>query len=153
MYQPYDTTWNDTFATDVPNKIMLSVPTSIVNQTTTLISGRTKTPYDFIFAADSEPTGWSGAETQGNLYAWSRASPAGSGLYATNGIFGGGGGGGRIQYGGNSFIQPPGGSLYAGAGGTHSGGNGAVPGGGGAGNSSAGQAGNGGAGNMRVYHV
>ena len=152
-YKPYDTTWNDTSATDIPNKIMLSVPTSIVNQTTTLASGRTKTPYDFIFAANSEPTGWAGAETTGNLYAWSRASSAGSGLYATNGIFGGGGGGGRIQYGGNSFIQPPGGSLYAGAGGTHSSGAGAVPGGGGAGNSASGQAGAGGAGNMRVYHV
>ena len=153
LYQPYDYTWNDSYATDIPNRIMISTSTSIINQTTTLASGRTKPPYDFIFGANSEPTGWSGAETTGNLYEWSRAASAGSGLYATNGIFGGGGGGGRIQYGGNSFIQPPGGSLYAGAGGTHSGGNGAVPGGGGAGNSSNGQAGNGGAGNLRVYHV
>jgi hypothetical protein len=152
-YVPTTSTWSDSFATDIPNKIMVNAPTSIVAQSTTLVSGRTKTAYDFIFGANSEPTGWSGAETTGNLYAWTNAPPAGSGLYSTNGIFGGGGGGGRIQHGGASHIQPAGGSLYAGAGGAHSSGAGAVPGGGGGGNSANGQAGAGGQGNMRVYHV
>lgn len=152
LYAPTTSTWNDSFATDIPNKIMVNAPSSIVAQSTTLVSGRTKTAYDFIFGANSEPTGWSGAETTGNLYAWTNAPPAGSGNYATNGIFGGGGGGGRIQYGGSSFYQLAGGSLYAGAGGAHNA-NGTYPGGGGGGNSSNGQAGNGAAGNLRVYHV
>lgn len=153
LYAPTTSTWSDSFATDIPNKIMVNAPSSIVAQSTTLVSGRTKTAYDFIFGANSEPTGWSGAETTGNLYAWTNAPPGGSGLYGTNGIFGGGGGGGRIQHGGASTIQPPGGSLYAGAGGAHSSGAGAVPGGGGGGNSANGQAGAGGQGNLRVYHV
>jgi len=152
-YVPYTSTWNDSKATDIPNRIMVNAPSSIVAQSTTLVSGRTKTAYDFIFGANSEPTGWSGAETtDGGLYAWTNAPSAGSGLYGTNGIFGGGGGGGRIQHGGNSFYQPAGGSLYAGAGGAHNA-NGTYPGGGGGGNSSNGQAGNGAAGNLRVYHV
>jgi hypothetical protein len=152
-YVPTTSSWNDSFATDIPNRIMVSAPSNAVAQSTTLISGRAKAPYDFIIGANSEPTGWAGAETTGNLYAWTNAPGGTSGLYGTNGIFGGGGGGGRIQHGGASTIQPPGGSLYAGAGGAHPNGAGSVPGGGGGGNSSSGQAGAGGAGNLRVYHV
>ena len=144
--------WADTHATDLPNKIMVSAPDGIVTQSTTLASGRTKTPYDFIFAANSEPTGWSGAVTgQWGQYQWTNAGvTTGAGI---NGIFGGGGGGGKIQYGGNPLVSVPGGSLYAGVGGAHPNGTGSVPGGGGGGHSSNGQAGAGGAGNLRVYHV
>ena len=141
--------WNDSYATDIPNKVMVSAPSSAIAQSTTGISGRLKTPYDFIIGANSEPTGWAGAVTGAwESYAWFNATrTTGAGM---NGIFGGGGGAGRIQYGGNSLVGVAGGSLYAGAGGAFNG-DGAVPGGGGGGSN--GQAGDGGAGNMRVYHV
>ena len=65
---------------------MQSTPPSMVVQTTTLINGFPKALYDFILP--DPPTGWTGAVTAGNKYAFD-AAPAGAGTATgTNGAAG-----------------------------------------------------------------